>query len=45
MDHYVTEEWQGRVRLVQVKNAGHHTQNDVQWEEAAEALRRLAEQV
>lgn len=45
MDRYVTEERQGGVRLVEVKNAGHHTQNEVQWKEAAEALRRFAEQV
>ena len=45
MDKYVTEDRQGGVRLVRVKNAGHHTQNDVQWKEAAEALRRFAEQV
>ena len=45
MDKYVTEERQGGVRLVEVKNAGHHTQNDVQWREACEALRRFAEQI
>jgi pimeloyl-ACP methyl ester carboxylesterase len=33
------------VRLIEVENAGHHTQNDVQWEEAAEAVRRFADQV
>jgi pimeloyl-ACP methyl ester carboxylesterase len=45
MDQYVTEERQGGVRLVEVKKAGHHTQNDMQWKEAAEAIRRFAEQV
>ena len=45
MDKYVTEVRQGGVRLVEVKNAGHHTQNDAQWKEAAGALRRFAEQV
>ena len=44
-DRYVTEERLGGVRLVEVLNAGHHTQNDVQWREACEALRRFAEQV
>ena len=45
MDKHVTEESSGGIRLVQVGHAGHHTQNDVQWQEAAEALRRFAEQV
>lgn len=44
VDKYVTEERQGGVRLVEVLNAGHHTQNDVQWREACEALRRFAAQ-
>jgi hypothetical protein len=44
MDKYVTEEAFGNVRLVEVLNAGHHTQNDVQWREACEALRRFSEQ-
>ncbi|KPI44588.1 uncharacterized protein AB675_8410 [Cyphellophora attinorum] len=44
VDKYVTEARQGGVRLVEVLNAGHHTQNDVQWKEACEALRRFAEQ-
>jgi pimeloyl-ACP methyl ester carboxylesterase len=44
VDDCVTEETQGGVRLVRVANAGHHTQNDVQWREACEALRRFAEQ-
>jgi hypothetical protein len=43
-DDYVTEERQRGVRLVEVKNAGHHNQNDVQWQEMAEALRRFAQQ-
>jgi pimeloyl-ACP methyl ester carboxylesterase len=45
VDRYVTEETHGGVRLVRVEGAGHHTQNDVQWREACEALRRFAEQV
>lgn len=44
VDKYVREERQGGVRLVEVLNAGHHTQNDVQWREACEALRRFAAQ-
>jgi pimeloyl-ACP methyl ester carboxylesterase len=34
----------GGVRLVEVEGAGHHTQNDVQWKETVEALRRFCEQ-
>ncbi len=45
IDKYVTEERHEGVRLVRVKNAGHHTQNDAQWEEGAAALRRFGEQV
>lgn len=33
------------VRHVEIKRAGHHVQNDVQWEEGAEALLRFLEQV
>jgi len=33
------------VRQIMVKNAGHHVQNDVQREKAAEALRRWIEQL
>lgn len=44
VDRCVTEESQGGVRTVTVAKAGHHTQNDVQWKEACEALRRFAEQ-
>lgn len=45
MDQYVAEERQGGVRLVEVKNAGHHIQNDAQWREACDSLRRFAEQI
>ena len=34
----MTEGRQGGLRLVRVKNAGHHAQNEAQWEEAVEAL-------
>jgi pimeloyl-ACP methyl ester carboxylesterase len=34
-----------RVRLVVVQGAGHHTQNDIQWQAAAEAVRRWLEQL
>ncbi|KAK5046698.1 hypothetical protein LTR84_007459 [Exophiala bonariae] len=44
-DKYVNESDYPGVRLVEVKGAGHHTQNDMQWEEAAEALRRFSEQL
>lgn len=45
IDKYISESDYPGVRLVEVKGAGHHTQNDVQWEESAEALRRFSEQV
>ena len=38
-------EREGGVRFVVIKGAGHHTQNDVQWEIAAEELRRFVVQV
>jgi hypothetical protein len=40
----ILEGARGGVRLVEVEGAGHHTQNDVQWKEAVEALRRFCEQ-
>ncbi|RVX70518.1 hypothetical protein B0A52_05169 [Exophiala mesophila] len=41
----VKEQDFGRVRLAEVENAGHHTQNDVQWKAAAESLRKFVDQV
>lgn len=41
----VKEQDFGRVRLAEVENAGHHTQNDVQWKAAAESLLRFVDQV
>lgn len=45
VDDIISEARHGGVRLVKVQDAGHHTQNDVQWREAAEALRSFADQV
>lgn len=45
VDEVISEQYGCGVRLVEVKDAGHHTQNDVQWREAADALQRFAEQL
>jgi hypothetical protein len=44
MDNVVSEVRQGGAKSVEVEDTGHHTQNDVQGKEGAEALRRFAEQ-